>query len=149
MDDYQDNARGLTAAQIEDFIRDGYVRIDNAFSRETARRARTILWRDLARDHGCEPDDPATWRQPVIRLGGYGDPPFVEAANTPVLLRAFDQLAGAGTWQPSLGMGTFPVRFPSEKDPGDAGWHIDVSFALEQPDSWNGGRISRRATGGF
>jgi len=35
-------------------------------------------------------------------------------------------------------MGTFPVRFPSAGDPGDTGWHIDVSFGTETPDfmSW-------------
>src|SRR5688572_2254962 len=35
-------------------------------------------------------------------------------------------------------MGTFPVRFPSPVDPGDAGWHIDVSFGTDTPDfmSW-------------
>ena len=31
-------------------------------------------------------------------------------------------------------MGTFPVRFPSPEDPGDAGWHVDVSFGFEQTD---------------
>jgi hypothetical protein len=33
---------------------------------------------------------------------------------------------------------TFPVRFPSAVDPGDAGWHIDVSFGTETSDfmSW-------------
>lgn len=30
-------------------------------------------------------------------------------------------------------MGTFPVRFPSPEDPGDAGWHIDASFG-DDPD---------------
>ena len=26
------------------------------------------------------------------------------------------------------GLGTFPIRFPSTEDPGDAGWHIDGSY---------------------
>ena len=30
----------------------------------------------------CDPDDPATWTQPVIRLGYYGDEPFRRAVNT-------------------------------------------------------------------
>jgi hypothetical protein len=34
-------------------------------------------------------------------------------------------------------MGTFPIRFPSPDDPGDAGWHIDVSFGFENPDSFS------------
>ena len=31
-------------------------------------------------------------------------------------------------------MGTFPVRFPSREDPGDAGWHIDVSVGTGSPE---------------
>ena len=69
----------------------------------------------------CSPDDPATWTQPVIRLGMFTQPPFIEAANTPRLHAAFDQLAGKGRWRRPAAMGTFPVRFPSAADPGDAG----------------------------
>src|SRR5206468_6224142 len=32
-------------------------------------------------------------------------------------------------------LGTFPVRFPSPDDPGDAGWHVDVSFPDEAEDA--------------
>jgi hypothetical protein len=64
----------------------------------------------------------------VIRLGMYGQEPFAQAANTPELHAAFDQLAGPGRWHPRGDLGTFPVRFPSPDDPGDAGWHIDTSF---------------------
>ena len=41
---------------------------------------------------------------------------------------AFDQLVGQGRWRPRMDLGTFPVRFPGMEDPGDTGWHIDVSF---------------------
>jgi hypothetical protein len=109
------------------FIRDGFVRIDEAFPRELADEGRAILWRDT----GCDPDNPATWTKPVIRLGMYGDPPFAQAANTPTLHKAFDQLVGPGRWLPRPNLGTFPIRFPSPDDPGDAGWHIDTSFAPE------------------
>jgi hypothetical protein len=125
----------------ERFARDGFVRIDQAFSREDADAARAILWRDT----DCDPDDPSTWTQPVIRLGMYTQPPFVRAANTPVLLRSFDDLVGRNAWQPCRAMGTFPVRFPSAQDPGDAGWHIDVSFGGDPNDflSWRANARSR------
>lgn len=122
--------RGLDRAHIDRFMTDGFVRIDNAFPRVLADEARAILWKDT----GCEPDDPATWTRPVVRLGMYAQVPFVAAANTPVLHRAFDQLVGPEHWQPCRAMGTFPVRFPSPDDPGDAGWHIDVSFGFDHPD---------------
>lgn len=122
--------RALSDAQIEQFVRDGFVKIENAFPRELANEARAILWRDT----GCDPDDPKTWTRPVVRLGLYGQEPFVAAANTSTLCSAFDQLVGKGRWLPCNNLGTFPVRFPSPDDPGDAGWHIDVSFGTENPD---------------
>jgi hypothetical protein len=117
-------SRALTDPQVEQFIRDGFVRIDEAFPRELAEEARSIMWRDLP----CDPHDRATWTRPVIRLPGYGEGPFRKAANTPLLHAAFDQLVGRGRWIPRNGLGTFPVRFPHPGDPGDTGWHVDVSF---------------------
>lgn len=119
-----DISRVLSDAQFASFIADGFVRIDGAFSAETAEAARAVLWRDT----GCDPHDRATWTRPVIRLGHYAQPPFREVANTPRLHAAFDQLVGPGRWLPQGGLGTFPVRFPSSEDAGDTGWHIDVSF---------------------
>lgn len=64
----------------------------------------------------------------------FTDTPFIEAANTPRLHAAFDQLVGQGRWRRPAAMGTFPVRFPSPADPGDTGWHIDVSFGTDPTD---------------
>jgi len=131
----------LSSAQIAQFVQDGFVRIDAAFPRTLADAGRAILWRDT----GCDPDDPATWTRPVIRLGHYAQAPFAEAANTPELRAAFDGLVGAGRWSPPGALGTFPVRFPSPEDPGDAGWHIDVSFGTEDPNfmNWRANLASR------
>jgi hypothetical protein len=130
MEDITRPERELDPAQIGQFITEGFVRIDDAFPRGLADSARAILWKAT----GCDPDDPATWTQPVIRLGMFTQPPFIEAANTARLHAAFDQLVGSGRWQRLAAMGTFPVRFPSPDDPGDAGWHIDVSFGTDAPD---------------
>jgi phytanoyl-CoA dioxygenase PhyH len=126
----QDQARELTPTDVSAFIDQGFVRIDDAFSRNLAEAARAILWRDT----GCDLDDPSTWTKPVVRLGAYSQPPFVAAANTATLRRAFDRLVGHGRWVPLDGLGTFPIRFPSAYDPGDAGWHVDASFGTENPD---------------
>jgi hypothetical protein len=123
-DDRRSSSRALSDAQVEQFIQDGFVRIDRAFPRQLADEGRAIMWRDIP----CDPDDPATWTRPVVRLPGYGGGPFRAAANTPVLHVAFDQLVGKGRWIPRDGLGTFPVRFPHPDDPGDTGWHVDVSF---------------------
>jgi hypothetical protein len=120
----------LSDAQIASFIADGFVRIDNAFSPEIAGECRAILWRDT----GVDPADSSTWTRPVIRLGMYAQPPFRAAANSELLHGAYDQLVGKGRWLPPQALGTFPVRFPSPDDPGDAGWHVDVSFGFDASD---------------
>lgn len=119
----------MSVARKEQFVREGFIRIEGAFSREIAAEARAILWRDS----GCSPDDRATWVHPVIRLGDYSEKPFCEAANTPVLHAAFDELVGKGRWFPRTSLGTFPIRFPHPNDPGDAGWHVDASFPPDKP----------------
>jgi len=121
---------GLTSRQVQKFVDDGFVKIENAFSPGLAKQCRDELWADI----GLSPDEPENWRQPVIRLGAKASPPFVEAANTPSLHKAYDQLAGDRRWLAPQGLGTFPIRFPSPESPGDDGWHVDVSFGERNPD---------------
>jgi hypothetical protein len=133
--------RRLSAGEIEQFIEQGFVRIEGAFSSRTAQEARDILWRDLP----GTPHDPASWTQPVVRLGQYGQSPFVEAATAAALHNAFDQLVGPGRWLEPRTLGTFPVRFPVSDHPGDTGWHIDMSFGTSDPDfmTWRANVMSR------
>lgn len=121
----------LSDAQISQFTEEGFVKIPEAFPRELADRGRSILWRDT----GCDEADPRTWTRPVIRLGMYAQHPFATAANTRVLHQAFEQLVGPGRWRPRSDLGTFPIRFPSPDDPGDAGWHVDSSFPPDTGDT--------------
>jgi hypothetical protein len=124
----------LTDDQILAFVRDGFVKLEAAFPRAVADAGRAILWRAT----GCDPENPATWTRPVVRIGEIGLPPFAEAAASPRLRAAFDHLVGPGRWLPRNSLGTFPIRFPSPDDPGDTGWHVDMSFGTEDPDflSW-------------
>jgi Phytanoyl-CoA dioxygenase (PhyH) len=115
----------LTREDVERFVADGYLHLPGAVDRATADACRAELWAAT----GCSPDDPATWTRPVIRLEHFASPPFRAAANTPALHAAFDQLVGAGRWEPRGGLGTVPVRFPSPEPPGDDGWHLEASFA--------------------
>lgn len=133
----------LRDEEIQQFIHDGFVRIDNAFSPEVAAAGRDLLWNDT----GCDRDDPSTWTRPVIRLGDYSQTPFREAANTAVLHQAFDQLVGRGRWLPRYSLGTFPIRFPSPDDPGDAGWHVDASFPGDDPGNYMEWRVSVHSRG--
>jgi hypothetical protein len=103
----------LSPKQVDQFVVNGFVRIDRALPRDIAGLA--ALWRATGRD----PHNPATWTRPVIRLGPVNDRDgthalsFRPAANTPVLYDAFDQLVGPGRWHPRPNVGLFVVRFPS------------------------------------
>lgn len=120
----------LSENQIQEFIENGFLRIDNAFGEDLAAKAREILWRDLK----VSREDSNSWSQPVIRLGMYTDAPFVEAANSESLISAYNSLAGEGSWLAPKAIGTFPVRFPSPNAPNDIGWHVDMSFDFHNPD---------------
>jgi hypothetical protein len=125
-----DKDPSLSDTRVSHFIEHGFVRLDDAFPAELAVEAREILWRAM----GLSPDAPETWTQPVIRLGMFADPPFLAAANTARLHAAYDVLVGKGRWLPPAAIGTFPIRFPCAGDPGDTGWHVDVSFGTDNPD---------------
>lgn len=109
------------------FLADGFVCLRGAVPAATARACAELLWDET----GCDPDDPATWTQPVHWIGGMAQQPFAEAANTPVLRDAYDRLAGPGRWEPRYSLGSFPLRFPHAEEPDDAGWHVEASFLPE------------------
>ncbi|MDH6138872.1 hypothetical protein P3T35_000861 [Kitasatospora sp. GP30] len=130
----------LTAEEIDRFTTAGFVRLRDAFPRELAGECREFLWQET----GCDPADPSSWTEPVVRLWGYGSEPFQRAATTERLHAAFDQLVGEGRWVPRTGLGTFPIRFPHPADPGDTGWHLDASYT---PDGENGYWLNLRSRG--
>ncbi|PWG80619.1 phytanoyl-CoA dioxygenase family protein [Pararcticibacter amylolyticus] len=133
----------LSKEQIEHFIYDGFVRIDNAFSKEVANAALDILWQDIPFDRS----NPGSWTEPVIRLGMYLQEPFIKSVNTPSLYTIFDELLGSNTWIPCKSVGTFPVRFPTGKLPNDTGKHVDVSFPGDDPENYFTWRANIRSKG--
>jgi hypothetical protein len=133
----------LSENEVEQFIMDGYVRIDNTFSAEVANAVLDILWQDIPFNRL----DARSWTEPVIRLGMYTQQPFIDSVNTPLLHAAFDQLIGAGKWLPCRSVGTFPVRFPSQKRPGDTGKHVDASFAGDDPTNYFEWRVNVKSKG--
>ncbi|HEX7034429.1 MAG TPA: phytanoyl-CoA dioxygenase [Pseudomonadales bacterium] len=135
----------LSGTQIERFVSDGFVRVDEAFPRDLADRCRDLLWTKV----GCVRDDPSTWTKPVVWLTNCDERPFVQAANTTRLHRAMDQLVGPGRWIPRSSLGAFPVRFPASEDTGDTGWHVDVSFpgAGSDPNDYQTWHVNVRSRG--
>ena len=93
---------GLTDQQVQAFIDDGFVKLENAFSTDLAKQCRDELWVDI----GLSPDEPETWTRPVIRVSSKSSPPFIEAANTARLHEAYDRLVGVNRWVAPKGLGT-------------------------------------------
>jgi hypothetical protein len=118
----------LSPQQITQFIEEGFVKIENAFPTVLANECRAMLWKEI----GLDPNDPKLWTKPVIRVADMSARPFDLSANTPILLRAYEQLAGKN-WLPRHTIGSFPIRFPVPRPAGDTGWHVDSSFPGEDP----------------
>jgi Phytanoyl-CoA dioxygenase (PhyH) len=120
----------LSEEEIGAFRADGYVALRGAVPAPVIVACQDMIWADLERQ-GVRRDDPATWTAPVVRIPCPEGGPFAAAGTTPVLQEACDQLIGPGRWWRREGVGgTIPVRFPSEADPRDAGWHIESSYEV-------------------
>jgi Phytanoyl-CoA dioxygenase (PhyH) len=118
------------AELVESFIRDGFVALPGAVPPAVVEDCRREI-DDLLRAEGVDPDDRTTWTSPVVRLACPTTDAFASAGTQPVLWSFYDVLLGPGRWvrRQTVG-GSIPVRFPHPDDPGDAGWHIDGSFAV-------------------
>lgn len=134
----------LTRQQIEQFIADGYATLRRAVPIDVIRKCQDVVWEHLS-SRGIGRDDRSTWTRPVVRVNTPEGGPFIAAGTSPVLWATYDQLLGPTTWWKRQGVGgTIPVRFPSEKDPGDAGWHIDGSFDGPDGEYWVNVRSTMR-----
>jgi hypothetical protein len=132
----------LSEEQIHHFINNGFIKIENAFSEAVANECRNILWKET----GCDPHNPKTWTQPVIRIGDMDLEVFINAANTPILHTAFDQLVG-NNWIPRTSLGSFPIRFPCKEPATDTGWHVDASFPGDDTSDYFKWRINVQSKG--
>lgn len=133
----------LNITEIEHFVQNGFIRIDNAFSREIANEVVNILWKEIP----FERSNPTTWTEPVIWLGMYSQPPFVQSLNTSKLHSIYNQLVGKDKWIPCQSVGAFPVRFPSAKQSNDTGKHVDAGFPGNDPSNYFEWRVNIKSKG--
>ncbi|WP_344493711.1 phytanoyl-CoA dioxygenase [Nonomuraea monospora] len=122
---------------VERFIADGFIKVDQVVPREVGDEARALLWQQI----GLSPDDPAGWTQPVVwaaDLTGVG--PFGQFMASPRLHAALDAIAGPGGWHRRGSVGNIPIRFPRVPPADDRGWHVD-SNTQRADGSWG---VSRR-----
>jgi len=116
---------------INHFVTDGFLVARGAVAPDVVRACRDAIENEL-RALSFDTHDPRTWTDPVVRIPCPDGPAFAAAGTSPALWRMYDALLGPGRWVQRQGVGgTIPVRFPSRKDPGDAGWHIDGSYDVD------------------
>jgi hypothetical protein len=119
------------AVSTSDFIANGFVVIRNAVAPAIVAACMEPIEEQLEA-RGVNPRDPSTWVAPVVRIPCPEGPAFTAAGTAPALHAVYDALLGPGRWIRRQGVGgSIPVRFPSLRDPGDAGWHIDGSYEVD------------------
>jgi hypothetical protein len=118
-------------AIVDDFWADGFLVVRGAIAPEVVRRCVDVIEGELRR-RAVDPRDPTTWSEPVVRFLCPEGPAFAAAGTSPALGNMYDVLLGHSRWAKREGVGgTVPIRFPSRRDPGDAGWHIDGSYDVD------------------
>jgi hypothetical protein len=117
-------------ATLDDFRTDGFVVLRGAVAPGVVQACLQVIESEL-RSRGVDLEDRNTWTEPVVRFVCPEGPAFAAAGTSAPLWETYDQLLGPDRWIRRQGVGgTIPVRFPSTKDPGDAGWHIDGSYRV-------------------
>ncbi len=87
---------------VDSFVENGFLKVDEAAPRETAEAARQVLWTRI----GLSQDNAETWTQPVVWTADLtGEGPFGVLARSHRLAEALDALCGAGGWQPRGALG--------------------------------------------
>ncbi|MGW6495806.1 phytanoyl-CoA dioxygenase family protein [Nonomuraea angiospora] len=119
----------MNIVDIDRFVADGFVKLNQAAPREVGDAARALLWRQT----GLSPQDPGAWKEPVVWAADLtGEGALGELIRSSRLAEALDELCGAGGWVPRGSLGMVPIRFPRLPPADDRGWHVDASAA--QPD---------------
>lgn len=118
---------------VEAFLSDGYLKIEQPALREAAEQARALVWKQL----GLTPEHPQDWTEPVRWAADHtGGGPFGQLCGSSGLAAVLDALCGVGQWLPRGSLGNIPVRFPLPPSEDDRGWHIDLN--TPEPDgSWS------------
>ena len=114
------------------FVDRGVVRLDGAFSAESAAWMRDVVWRHAQRKVGLLPDDPSTWPSGWLPLSWKGlrrNHVFDAFIDNPSVISALDTVYGTGGWQRPKPGAQVLLSLPT---PGPwtlpDGWHMDCGF---------------------
>ncbi len=135
----------LGGDEIEAFVADGFLAVRRAFTTDVDAACVDVVWKRLG-EQGIQRGHRDTWTKPVAWVSCPEGGPFVDAGTSPALWDAYDQLIGRGRCAPRRGVGgSIPVRFPSEEDPGYAGWHFESGTAKGDGTTWSSVHSPSRA----
>jgi hypothetical protein len=123
----------LSATQLREFERDGIVKVPGAFGADDAARMRDVLWAELTKRHGMDPDDRSNWT--TLRPTGLKTTkkhPVADAILGPPLRSVLDHLLGSGGWVEPPHQGQVLVTMPMAEawSVPNRQWHTDVGFDL-------------------
>ena len=121
----------LSSDQIDHFIQNGWVRLEEAIKRADALAVQDYLWEHVEK-RGVLKADKSTWTQPMVHIKeAYSDGPF-QNCQTERLTNAILDLVGEGRWSEQgkeVTWGWWPVNFSQGADePWTVpvhGWHWD------------------------
>jgi ectoine hydroxylase-related dioxygenase (phytanoyl-CoA dioxygenase family) len=132
----------LSNTQVEQFMEEGYTRLEEALPRQQALLAQSFLWERLA-ERGVHREDPSTWHEPMIRINETYDDPVFQKCVTSRLVGAIEDLVGPGRYAEAAATetnwGWWPVNFSlGSERPWEVpakGWHWDGSQFRHYVDS--------------
>ncbi|DAZ96597.1 TPA: hypothetical protein N0F65_000163 [Lagenidium giganteum] len=135
----------LSKEDIDQFVRDGFVLLEGAFSGDVAQKCRELIWARLS-VQGIEAQDTSTWveRHGIPELYTQQDIAVWGQVLGPRLRAAVDQLCGKDRWE-EFGCGWWMITFPGfHQEPWDAAgkWHVDGASYQHHIDSAESGLLA-------
>lgn len=139
----------LTKDQVEQFIENGWVKVEEAFSREVALNAQQIVW-DNVEKRGVLKNDRSTWTTDMLQINESYDHDEFQQCNSLRMANAIEDLIGEGRWadrsvygqtDKKTTYGWWPVNFSKGAEKAwnvpSNGWHWDgIQFKhfVDSPD---------------
>lgn len=127
----------LTQEQVNQFIELGWVKVEQAFPKEVALEAQSIVWENVEK-RGVLKDDISTWTEEMVQLNETYEHDEFQKCNTTRLADAIEDLVGEGRWanrtvygesDKKVGYGWWPVNFSQGANKPwsvpTTGWHWD------------------------
>ena len=127
------SAGPFSRAELDRFIRDGYIHLEGAFPAKVAEACREEIWKILESEKGIVRTDSSSWTQERVGLTKIFKPshgaPWKNVFTERVYSGISQLVGGTNSWnREALGCGWWVVSFPSILSPpweACGNWHID------------------------